>query len=1829
MPPVTTKLPGRQTNNSLSSMTGNIMIETPIIPTPPQPQIATITTKIPTATSTQSSNSSSSTTSSRKKKIKPESYLETDEVLQIGMHKVLQYVKNHDDAWPFMDPVEEEIAPRYYSIIKRPMDLLKMEEKLDDGEYLTYTDFRTDFKLIVNNCRLYNGQNNEYTQMVNNLQIAFDRATKKYFDQSSSDEEQVLLEYPPVTELNNKAKRKIQTSDENLSKNDEIKHTKYSKKETVSNSVVSEKKSAKKIEEKVNKKHKNALSKLESSSKNTKRKKDKDKDKKDKNHKVIVENSENDEDIVNEDSFDEVKNENVESNKPKSSNKSKNKKTNINNFPIKEVKVGKKYNKKKIKTKEKIEKKLPKSYNKKAKNNKKIGNVKTDDIESDIKSDAFKEDKEDAYNTDFSSDESIRDLINESFTKTNQSKKEKGLKTKKTPKESTKKGIEKSSKQIKKNKHKMSANKINLGCLDDDFNLLLGNRDKEKSPALLSIGSHSNDTTSFSDLNKSSTSFEIKDKFDLIKERRNQKNLLKEKNDVKASKKSKKAVAAAALKESADSPVEIKQESPITKDKQSQSKVKKEAKDLFDELLEDKHDKDSNNKNDNNKIKSSSTNKEEKSNKLLFNQDISSATSNDGSNKKRMKQKATLDVLDLETEQTLKDINKWLEHTPRFEYNSESNSPSRYTIDDMDVHLKSDNNDFRKPIPLMPSSPPSTSKKIHTATTATSANTATFQNIVQKNEKDHFSKDIVDNNNSSSNNNRDKDNVLVSANLANKKFAKVSKKKLLGDKHQIVMKTKREIQRTTNRLQPGKTKGNLLCNLQNVMKPDEFIPLGHKEKVKDVKNSLITETDENSPKLNLGKVLDPSAFHFNNSGLEKEESLNEHNKIIDRNSDDENENSEKEQISKCKDAPDDELSENSPKAEPECSNTNIIAPAASTDNAKPNLSAWFKAFGVSKKPNNTESDNIKKSEIKNDISLMPQRRLSTGSSVSEISSVESSPHISMEDRSAPAPFPSPIGASPISAKKPKLDDINKSNYPDNGPIRVGFYQDTTSTKSSPDKSHSPQEQPLSSPYQQYSQQSNVYSSQSANVYSNFYNPESSSSTKQHQSSSNSPLYYDQYNKHFNQETSMHKSMNSNVVSPGSSHHSQQSSPYQQQPNSPYPPTPDNMSTEIHQTNNNNSSNNNTGGGGNNMSNIQSPSATYSQSNSPFHQNPTSPYHSQSLPTNQNNFNNQITPQSNMFEQQEVSQFSPNPQQPHNASQKAISNNNFNNEIRQTSTAAPIIHNTAPIMQQQQHQNFVNQAAKVNETPMNVAPQIVQQQQQQQQNQQILYPGDTSFLANELRNKKLETGNETMFSSAGTRQDATITYQEEVRRQAALQQSVKQPCNTTVQHTTHEERQDNPKYLDLSKQANRFPNQYLASNFSQPLDLDFSKNRSYDTTSRNVQKPTYPSTLSNCQLPNDTSANNQGNQQKLASTSSSQIDIVPKENPKQSAISNFIQNPSIIPVNNDLMSSHQSARTATQPSAIDMNYKQASLFNSSSASSMMELTAFMRDFRQAEDRFASISNPSTNYYDKTNPAAHMFNSKSVPQSSATTNFQQIYSNPMTTIAYGREQQDFSNYQSRLNIFQASNNTNQMMNVNQQAAVTATAIETKSAKKGKKKKNAPTEIIPQQTPASLSQHQLPTTNQQQAHQQYVHQQTFQSFPGIKVPSASSSDSSSLSIKSVVPGSAFNYGPPSIPGLYGDNSAYLEEFRGSQNPYYSSALRTAESIDKTVPNPPQAHPTTPASPYHHLLPSHPSRSYPFMNSIDPAALQQQYRMMFNQSYQAGYHLGMHQQPPPHWHM
>ncbi|XP_046977534.1 uncharacterized protein LOC124543377 [Vanessa cardui] len=181
-PPEPVVKTGRKTNNSLAAATGQI-----VIPENDEP-----------------------VNSTRRKLKTSQIFSQTEEDVQTDMYKVLEQLSAHEDAWPFMDPVEEEYAPNYYAVIRRPMDLRKMEERLDSGYYSDFSMFKADFKLIVNNCRLYNGQDNEYTTMVDNLQAAFDRLTEKYIHRLSSSDEEIAVEYQLPTPSR---KHKLKTSE--------------------------------------------------------------------------------------------------------------------------------------------------------------------------------------------------------------------------------------------------------------------------------------------------------------------------------------------------------------------------------------------------------------------------------------------------------------------------------------------------------------------------------------------------------------------------------------------------------------------------------------------------------------------------------------------------------------------------------------------------------------------------------------------------------------------------------------------------------------------------------------------------------------------------------------------------------------------------------------------------------------------------------------------------------------------------------------------------------------------------------------------------------------------------------------------------------------------------------------------------------------------------------------------------------------------------------------------------------------------------------------------------------------------------------------------------------------------------------------------------------------------------------------------------------------------------------------------------------------------------------------------------------------------------------
>ncbi|KAK4223631.1 Bromodomain-containing factor 1 [Podospora fimiseda] len=102
----------------------------------------------------------------RKKKLPPELRF-ADEVLT-----ELKKSKHFEFNGPFIQPVDPVALniPTYYKIVKKPMDLSLMTQKLHAGDYVTLKDFDRDFELIVKNCKLFNGEDHIVYEQAKRLQ---------------------------------------------------------------------------------------------------------------------------------------------------------------------------------------------------------------------------------------------------------------------------------------------------------------------------------------------------------------------------------------------------------------------------------------------------------------------------------------------------------------------------------------------------------------------------------------------------------------------------------------------------------------------------------------------------------------------------------------------------------------------------------------------------------------------------------------------------------------------------------------------------------------------------------------------------------------------------------------------------------------------------------------------------------------------------------------------------------------------------------------------------------------------------------------------------------------------------------------------------------------------------------------------------------------------------------------------------------------------------------------------------------------------------------------------------------------------------------------------------------------------------------------------------------------------------------------------------------------------------------------------------------------------------------------------------------------------------
>jgi hypothetical protein len=84
-----------------------------------------------------------------------------DDYFQQELQTFLKRIKINKNAYIFLDEIENVIKnyPDYTTIIKHPIDLNKIIEKADRGEYTSLDIFNDDIQLMIDNCLTYNQPN--------------------------------------------------------------------------------------------------------------------------------------------------------------------------------------------------------------------------------------------------------------------------------------------------------------------------------------------------------------------------------------------------------------------------------------------------------------------------------------------------------------------------------------------------------------------------------------------------------------------------------------------------------------------------------------------------------------------------------------------------------------------------------------------------------------------------------------------------------------------------------------------------------------------------------------------------------------------------------------------------------------------------------------------------------------------------------------------------------------------------------------------------------------------------------------------------------------------------------------------------------------------------------------------------------------------------------------------------------------------------------------------------------------------------------------------------------------------------------------------------------------------------------------------------------------------------------------------------------------------------------------------------------------------------------------------------------------------------------------
>ncbi|XP_063257202.1 bromodomain adjacent to zinc finger domain protein 2B isoform X11 [Prinia subflava] len=94
---------------------------------------------------------------------------------------ILSELETHEDAWPFLLPVNLKLVPGYKKVIKKPMDFSTIRDKLSSGQYSNLEAFSLDVRLVFDNCETFNEDDSDIGRAGHNMRKYFEKKWTEIF----------------------------------------------------------------------------------------------------------------------------------------------------------------------------------------------------------------------------------------------------------------------------------------------------------------------------------------------------------------------------------------------------------------------------------------------------------------------------------------------------------------------------------------------------------------------------------------------------------------------------------------------------------------------------------------------------------------------------------------------------------------------------------------------------------------------------------------------------------------------------------------------------------------------------------------------------------------------------------------------------------------------------------------------------------------------------------------------------------------------------------------------------------------------------------------------------------------------------------------------------------------------------------------------------------------------------------------------------------------------------------------------------------------------------------------------------------------------------------------------------------------------------------------------------------------------------------------------------------------------------------------------------------------------------------------------------------------